>query len=131
VAASRVEVAQAITPDLEAYRHCFAGRALAGGRSDYAAAMRELGEAVRLDPAFAMAWYELAYLGEQPGRDPGGARRRGRGAWRRSSWTPTPGSTRSRSSSPWPATRGAPRWPLRGERGQATARQATSAAAPP
>jgi tetratricopeptide (TPR) repeat protein len=64
VASSQVKVADAITPSLEAYQHYFNGKAIQYGRGDYPAAMRELQQAAAIDPGFAMAQYEIAYLGE-------------------------------------------------------------------
>ncbi|MFO0582832.1 MAG: hypothetical protein U0229_11185 [Anaeromyxobacter sp.] len=63
VQSSRLEVAKAITPNLEAYRLYFDGKTLSYGRADYAGALRKHQQAVALDPDFALAWYEIAYLG--------------------------------------------------------------------
>jgi tetratricopeptide (TPR) repeat protein len=63
VDSSQVKVAEAITPSLEAYQHYFNGKAIQYGRGDYPAAMRELQQAVAIDPGFALAQYEISYLG--------------------------------------------------------------------
>jgi tetratricopeptide (TPR) repeat protein len=64
VAASDIKVAEAITPNLEAYRHYFRGKeALA--RLETGAAMGAFMEAVKLEPRFALAYYDLALLGMQ------------------------------------------------------------------
>jgi len=63
VASSRVKVAEAITPSLAAYQHYFNAKALQYGRGDYPGAVREYQKAVALDPGFALAQYELSYLG--------------------------------------------------------------------
>jgi tetratricopeptide (TPR) repeat protein len=63
VASSRVQVGEAITSSLEAYQHYFQAKALQSGRGDYLAAIQELQRAVAIDPGFALANYEIAYLG--------------------------------------------------------------------
>ncbi|MGA8892041.1 MAG: tetratricopeptide repeat protein, partial [Anaeromyxobacteraceae bacterium] len=63
VASSQVKVAEAITPSLAAYQHYFNAKALQYGRGDYPGAVREYQKAVALDPGFALAQYELSYLG--------------------------------------------------------------------
>jgi len=63
VESSRLKVAEAITPSLEAYQHYFKGREMAASRGDYAAAVREYQRAVAIDPGFALANFEIAYLG--------------------------------------------------------------------
>jgi tetratricopeptide (TPR) repeat protein len=63
VASSRVKVAEAITPSLTAYQHYFNAKALQYGRGDYPGAVREYQAAVAVDPGFALAQYELSYLG--------------------------------------------------------------------
>lgn len=64
VAVADIKVAQAITPSLEAYRHYFRGKeALA--RLDSGRAQTAFLEAVKLEPRFALAQFEIAYLGFQ------------------------------------------------------------------
>jgi tetratricopeptide (TPR) repeat protein len=63
VASSRVKVAEAITPSLTAYQHYFNAKALQYGLGDYPGAVREYQRAVAVDPGFALAQYELSYLG--------------------------------------------------------------------
>ncbi len=61
VKASQVMVAAATSPSFEAYQHYFRGQQL---EDDPAAAMQEYRKAVDLDPGFALAQCQIAYLGE-------------------------------------------------------------------
>jgi len=63
VESSRLKVAEAITPSLEAYQHYFKGMEMAANRGDYGEAIREFQKAVTIDPGFALANYQIAYLG--------------------------------------------------------------------
>ena len=63
VESSRLKVAEAITPSLEAYQHYFKGFEVAATRGAYGEAIREFQEAVAIDPGFALANYQIAYLG--------------------------------------------------------------------
>ena len=63
VESSRLKVAEAITPSLEAYQHYFKGKELAASLGDYGEAVREFQKAIAVDPGFALANYEIAYLG--------------------------------------------------------------------
>ncbi len=63
VAASRVKVAEATTASLEAYEHYFRGQQ-GEERTRYDQAIAEFREALRADPTFALAHYQIAYLGE-------------------------------------------------------------------
>ena len=61
VRASQVMVAAATTPSFEAFQHYYRGQQLDGNP---AAAMQEYRKAVELDPGFALAQCQIAYLGE-------------------------------------------------------------------
>jgi tetratricopeptide (TPR) repeat protein len=63
VASSSLKVADAITPSLDAYQHYFKGTEVAATRGDYAEAIREFQRALAIDPGFALASYQIAYLG--------------------------------------------------------------------
>ena len=63
VASSSLKVADAITPSLDAYQHYFKGTNVAATRGDYAEAIREFQKALVIDPGFALASYQIAYLG--------------------------------------------------------------------
>ncbi len=63
VQASRVKVAEATTASLEAYEHYFRGQQQEE-RTRYEEAIAEFREALRADPGFALAHYQIAYLGE-------------------------------------------------------------------
>jgi tetratricopeptide (TPR) repeat protein len=63
VESSRLKVAEAITPSLAAYQHYFKGSDVSDARGDYAEAIREYQKAVAIDPGFALAQYQIAYLG--------------------------------------------------------------------
>jgi len=63
VESSRLKVAEAITPSLEAYQHYFKGMEMAATRGDYGEAVREFQKAVAIDPGFSLANYQIAYLG--------------------------------------------------------------------
>ncbi len=63
VKSSRLKVAEAITPSLEAYQHYFKGKEVAAARGAYAEGVQEFEKAVAIDPGFALANFELAYLG--------------------------------------------------------------------
>ncbi len=62
VKASDVNVAEAVTDNLEAYRHYFKAKDLQS-RYDLKGAVAELRQAVEIDPRFALARAELANLG--------------------------------------------------------------------
>ncbi|HEU4385861.1 MAG TPA: tetratricopeptide repeat protein, partial [Anaeromyxobacteraceae bacterium] len=66
VAASRVNVAEATSASLEAYEHYFRGGQLEE-RTRYDEALAEFRAALEVDPAFALAHYRIAYLGEFTG----------------------------------------------------------------
>jgi tetratricopeptide (TPR) repeat protein len=69
VQAAGVAVAAAVTPNLEAYRHYFRGKD-AFARMDMENAEKAFREALRLEPRFALAQYELALGGMlMAGRD--------------------------------------------------------------
>jgi len=53
-------VATVTTDNLEAYRHYFLGEQLA--RKNFGEAVEEFKKAIGLDPTFALAYYQLAYL---------------------------------------------------------------------
>jgi hypothetical protein len=61
VKAADLEVAAAVTPNLEAYRHYFKGKELKAGLDDFAA-QKEFRKALELQPGFALAQLELSYL---------------------------------------------------------------------
>ncbi len=67
IQASAVKVAEAVTPNLEAYQHYFVGLecserpSLHRERTD--ACLEEFRKAVVLDPEFALAWFQLAFVG--------------------------------------------------------------------
>jgi eukaryotic-like serine/threonine-protein kinase len=67
VRASAVRVAEAVTPNLEAYQHYFVGVDCLQRPSRYPAlgndCVAELRRAVALDPTFALAWLQLAMVG--------------------------------------------------------------------
>jgi tetratricopeptide (TPR) repeat protein len=63
VASSSLKVADAITPSVDAYQHYFRGVNVAATRGDYAGAIREFQKALAIDPGFALASYQIAYLG--------------------------------------------------------------------
>ncbi|HET8732946.1 MAG TPA: tetratricopeptide repeat protein [Anaeromyxobacteraceae bacterium] len=63
VASSSLKVADAITPSVDAYQHYFMGMNVARMRGDYAGAVREFQKALAIDPGFALASYQIAYLG--------------------------------------------------------------------
>jgi serine/threonine protein kinase/tetratricopeptide (TPR) repeat protein len=62
VKTSAVAVAEGVTPNLEAYRHYFAGKDLAA-RVRLKEAAAELERAVEIDPRFALAQVDLAWVG--------------------------------------------------------------------
>ena len=62
VQAARVQVSSALTQDLEAYRHYFRGMDCLEGAASVSPACRfHFERAVEIDPAFAMAWLQLAF----------------------------------------------------------------------
>jgi eukaryotic-like serine/threonine-protein kinase len=64
---SAIRVAEAVTPNLEAYQHYFAGTDCLQRPSRYpnypASCAAELRQAVALDPTFALAWVQLGLIG--------------------------------------------------------------------
>jgi len=60
---ARIEVGRATTQSVEAYSHYYRGQALEQ-RLQYSAAVREYEAALKLDPGFALAQLEIAYLAE-------------------------------------------------------------------
>jgi eukaryotic-like serine/threonine-protein kinase len=67
VRSSAIRVAEAVTPNLEAYQHYFAGTDCLERPSRYpdypASCEAELRQAVALDPTFGLAWVQLAMIG--------------------------------------------------------------------
>jgi serine/threonine protein kinase len=62
VKASAVVVAEAVTPNLEAYRHYFRGKELAA-RGHYVEALAAQRRAAEIEPGFALAHAEAAWIG--------------------------------------------------------------------
>ena len=62
VRASEVNLAEAVTGNLEAYRHYFRGKELAA-RGSLEAALAEYSKAIEIEPRFALARLELAWVG--------------------------------------------------------------------
>ena len=61
-----IPVARSATPNLEAYRHYFLGDQHFG-RLDFEAAKREFGQAIEIDPQFALAHFALGWVRGQLG----------------------------------------------------------------
>ena len=68
VDASRVRVADATTASFDAYQHYFRGEQLMDA-TRYEPALAEYRAAIAADPTFALAHYQIAYLGEFTGLD--------------------------------------------------------------
>lgn len=64
VDAKRVRIADAMTGDLEAYRHFFLGQQCIDGLSHVDDCAAEFRRAVEIDPDFALAHWMIAYTGE-------------------------------------------------------------------
>jgi tetratricopeptide (TPR) repeat protein len=64
VEGSRVQVAEAVTPSLEAYRHYFLGVQCIDSLALVADCIEHFRRALRVDPTFAMAHYMVAYSAE-------------------------------------------------------------------
>jgi tetratricopeptide (TPR) repeat protein len=73
VKASAVSVAEAVTPSLEAYRHYFRGKELAS-RGRVTDAVAEYRRAIEIEPRFALAQVEVAWIGYFAGETRNSAR---------------------------------------------------------
>jgi eukaryotic-like serine/threonine-protein kinase len=67
IRSSSVKVAEAVTPNLEAYQHYFLGLDCVQRPSRYPdyprGCLAEFWKAVRIDPAFALAWFQISFTG--------------------------------------------------------------------
>jgi tetratricopeptide (TPR) repeat protein len=64
VDSNRVRLAEAVTADMEAYRHFFQGQQCIDGLSHVQDCAADFRRAVEIDPEFALAHWMLAYTGE-------------------------------------------------------------------
>jgi tetratricopeptide (TPR) repeat protein len=71
VETSRVQVAEAVTPSLEAYRHYFLGVQCVDALALVADCIEHFRRALKVDPTFAMAHYMVAYTAEFRQAGPG------------------------------------------------------------